>query len=151
MPANGAGGPALLVDVLGFEQLLDQADLVVHVENGEVRLEASELGVAREGCGRRWSGRCPSTAWPRHEPDETYRCASSSRGRALLVKVTGQDLPTRVPETSVDDVRDAGGEHARLSRTGAGEDQQRALGAQHRVALFLVEATQIVAARGRPN
>ena len=43
-----ARGPALLVEVLGFEQLLDQADLVVDVENGEVDLEADQLGMAAQ-------------------------------------------------------------------------------------------------------
>ena len=40
--------PALLVDVLGLEQLLEQTDLVVDVEDGEVGLEADQLGVAAE-------------------------------------------------------------------------------------------------------
>ncbi len=38
--------PALLVDILGLEQLLDEPDLVVGVEHGEGRLEIDELGVA---------------------------------------------------------------------------------------------------------
>src|SRR5690606_26301992 len=31
-----AGGPALLVEVLGLDQLLEQPDLVVRVEDGEI-------------------------------------------------------------------------------------------------------------------
>ena len=40
--------PALLVDILGLEQLLDQPDLVVDVENGEIRLEPDQLGMAAQ-------------------------------------------------------------------------------------------------------
>src|SRR5262249_40172494 len=43
-----ARGPALLVDVLRFQQLLEQADLIVLVEDGEVGLQTDQLGVAAE-------------------------------------------------------------------------------------------------------
>jgi hypothetical protein len=39
-----------------------------------------------------------------------------------------------------EDVRDARGEHARLARARAGEDEQRAFGVEHGLALFGVEA-----------
>jgi hypothetical protein len=45
---KNAGGPALLVDVLGFKELLDEPDLVIDVENGEIGLEADEFGMAAQ-------------------------------------------------------------------------------------------------------
>ena len=40
--------PALLVDVLGFKELLHQPHLIVDVENGEVGLEPDQFGVAAQ-------------------------------------------------------------------------------------------------------
>src|SRR6202034_23567 len=37
--------PALLVDILDLEELLEQTDLVVDVEDGEIGLKAHQLGV----------------------------------------------------------------------------------------------------------
>ncbi len=57
--------PALLVEVRGDDQLLQQPQLVVGVEDGEVRLQARP---ARHGCAasaRRPNGRCRARACPR--------------------------------------------------------------------------------------
>ena len=53
LPSIDHGGehprrPALLVDILGFEQLLEQPDLIVGVEHGERRLQVHELGMAAQ-------------------------------------------------------------------------------------------------------
>ena len=57
--------PALLVDVLGLDDLPHQAELVVDVEDGEVRLQADELGVAAQDLAPRARGRCRARACPR--------------------------------------------------------------------------------------
>ena len=44
-PGEKPRRPALLVDVLGLDDLPQQAELVVDVEDGEVRLEPDELGM----------------------------------------------------------------------------------------------------------
>ena len=43
--------PALVVDILGLQHLLQQADLIVGVENGEVGLQPDEFGVAAQDLG----------------------------------------------------------------------------------------------------
>ncbi len=43
-----ARGPALLVDVLGLDHLLDQPQLIVGVENGEVGFQPGQFGVAAQ-------------------------------------------------------------------------------------------------------
>jgi hypothetical protein len=48
---EAAGGEALLVEVGGDDQLLEQAKLVVGVEDGEVALEAHQLCVAAQHLG----------------------------------------------------------------------------------------------------
>ena len=57
--------PALLVDVGGLDDLAQQPDLVVGVEDGEVRLQPDELGVAAQDASPRASGRCRARACPR--------------------------------------------------------------------------------------
>src|SRR5207237_4488331 len=43
-----AGRPSFLIDVRGLDELPDQAKLIVRVENGEVRLEARQLGMSAQ-------------------------------------------------------------------------------------------------------
>ena len=43
-----AGRPALVVDAFGLQQLLQQADLVVGVEDGEIGLQPDQLGMAAQ-------------------------------------------------------------------------------------------------------
>ena len=45
---EGARRPALVVQPLGLDQLLDQTDDVVGVEDGEVRAQAGKFGMAAE-------------------------------------------------------------------------------------------------------
>ncbi len=70
--------PALLVDALGLDDLLHQADLVVGVEDGEAGLEAGQLGVAPEQLARRSNGRCRATACLRARRRSGRRRGSSS-------------------------------------------------------------------------
>ena len=63
--ARMPGRPALVVDVLGLEQLLHQADLVVGVEDGETRTSGPPARHGGAGSWRRSSGRCRARACPR--------------------------------------------------------------------------------------
>ena len=76
--------------------------------------------------------------------------SSSTRSRiscaALLVKVMARISPGR-GLAAVDQVRDPVGQHARLARAGAGEDQQRPLAVQDGLALGLVQALEQVCER----
>ena len=141
-PGELAGRPALLVDVLGFEQLLDQPDLVVGIEDGEIGLEADQLGMAAQDAGADGV----EGAEPRHALD----AGADQLADALLHLAGGlvgeghrQDFG-RPGALGGEDMGDAGGQHARLAGAGAGQHQQRALGGQHGVALFLVEALEVV-------
>ena len=71
--------PAFIVDLLGFQELLDQPDLVVDVENGEVALEAHQLGMpAQDFHADRVEGADPRHALddlPDHEADAVLHLA----------------------------------------------------------------------------
>ena len=83
--------PALLVDVLGFQQLLEQPDLVVDVEDGEVGLEAHQLGVPAEDLhADRMKG-----AEPRHALDGLADHGADALlhlARGLVGEGDGEDL-----------------------------------------------------------
>ena len=73
-----ARGPALLVEVGGLDQLLEDAQLVVGVEDGEVGLQADELGMAAEHArGDRVEGAEPGHALDRAAGDLRRRAPSS--------------------------------------------------------------------------
>ena len=83
--------PALLVDVLGFEQLLEQPDLVVDVEDGEVGLQPDQLGVAAQDFhADRVEG-----AEPRHALDHAADDVADARlhlARRLVGEGDGENL-----------------------------------------------------------
>ena len=76
-----ARGPALLVEVRGLDQLLEHAQLVVGVEDGEVGLEPDQLGMAAQHSrGDRMEGAEPRHAFDRAAGNAPTR-APSSRAR----------------------------------------------------------------------
>ena len=80
-PASELRRPALGVDVLGLEQLLEQPLLVVGVEDGEARLQPHQLGVAAQDLGGdRVEGAEPAQALGRRA-DQVRRSARASRAR----------------------------------------------------------------------
>ena len=139
--AKHARRPALLVELLGLEQLLDQADLVVGVEDGEVGLEADQLGVAAQDLDAdRVEGAEPGHALDHladHLADALLHLA-----RRLVGEGDGEDF-ARPRAAEVEDVGDAGGQHARLAGAGAGQHQHRAVQRLHRLALLGVEVGEI--------
>ena len=73
------GRPALVVEPLGLDQLLDQPHDVVGVEDGEVGFQAGELGVAAQQLDAdRVEGAEPGHALDRLRR-RAGRCAASSR------------------------------------------------------------------------
>ncbi len=133
--------PALLVDVLGFQQLLEQADLVVDVEDGEVALEAHQLGVAAQDLhADRMEG-----AEPRHALDhlaDHQADAALHLARRLVGEGDRQDL-VRPRPPGRQDVRDARGQHARLAGAGAGQHQHRPVQRLDRQPLLRIEVGEI--------
>ena len=142
-----ARGPALLVDVLGREELLEQPDLIVDVQDGEIGLEADQLGVAAQDFhADRVEG-----AEPRHALDhaaDDLLDAVLHLARRLVGEGDGEDL-ARPGAAGGEDVGDAHGEHARLAGAGAGEHQHRPVQALDREPLLRIEAGEIARPRRR--
>jgi hypothetical protein len=140
--------PALVVDLLGFQQLLDDADLVVGVEDGEVGLEPGELGVAAQDLHPdRVEGAEPGHALDRladHGADAVLHLA-----RRLVGEGDGEDV-AGAGATERQDVGDARGQDAGLAGPRAGQHQHRAVQRLHGLALFRVEVGEI-AGRTRPE
>ncbi len=49
--AQPARRPALVVDILGLQDLLQQPDLVIGIEDGEAGLQSHEFGMATQDLG----------------------------------------------------------------------------------------------------
>ena len=87
----------------------------------------------------------PSTAWPSIWPSRSF----ISRA-ALLVKVT--DRISCGPRAALaQDVGDPRGQHAGLAGAGAGQHQNRAVQRLDRIALFGIEAVEILRAGRGPR
>ena len=139
--------PALLVDVLGCEQLLEQTDLIVGIEDGEVRLQADQLGMPPQNFhADRMKG-----AKPRHSLDNLAHHGPTrafiSRA-ALLVKVTAR-ISVRPCTSGGKNVRYPRCQDTGFSGPGAGQNQHRAVQGHDRLALLRIEVLEIGRARGR--
>jgi len=120
-----ARGPALLVDVVSLDELLDEPDLIVGVEDGEIGPQPDQLGmVAQDARPDRVEGAEPRHAFhdlPDHLADPPLHLA----GR-LVGEGDGQHL-RRARPAQAQDVGDPGGEHPCLARPGAGQHQYRSI------------------------
>ena len=101
-------------------------------------------GVRPTRCAAERSMRAP-IAWnvPAHMPAglaaEQAADALAHLAGGLVGERDGENLP-RIDAFDVDETRDARREHARLSRTGAGEDEQRAVDVKHGLALRRIQS-----------
>ena len=140
--------PALVVEVLRLQDLLQQSELVVGVEDGEVRAEADQLGVHAQDLDADRMER----AHPRHPlrgpGEEAHPFPHLARG--LVGEGDRQNLVGARPARR-DQMSDARREHAGFADAGAGENQHRPLDLLDRATLLLVESLQIgrKAARAR--
>ncbi len=135
------GGPALLVDVMGIEQLLHQANLVVGIEDGEARFEARQFGmVAQDFDADGMEGAEPGHALD-HAADQRADPVLHL-ARRLVGEGDGEYL-ARPGFAGGEDVGKPGGQHPGLAGAGAGQHEQGAVGGFHRRALFRVQALQI--------
>ena len=134
--------PALVVDVLGLQQLLQQPDLIVDIEHGEVRFELHQFGMdTQDAAADRVEG-----AEPRHAFDGLAEHLAEPvlhLARRLVGEGHRQDLVRPCPALA-QDVGDAGGQHAGLAGAGAGQHQNRSVQRDHRLALLRVEAGEIL-------
>ena len=131
--------PALGVDLLGLHHLLQQAELVVGVEDGEAAVSPTSSACRR-------SMRAHS-AWkvPSHSPSagrpRMARHALAHLARRLVGEGDGEHLAGG-GAAGQQDMGEAGGQHAGLAGAGAGQHQQRAVQRFHRLALFRVQAVR---------
>ena len=126
LPAVDQGGqlarrPAVLVEALALDHLLDEADLVVGVEDGEAGLQADQLGMPAQDLD--------ADGVEGAEPGHALDGAADQRADALLHLARGlvgegdgQDLRA-ARAARAQDVGNAGGQHARLAGAGAGQHQ----------------------------
>ena len=139
--------PALVVDILGLQKLLQQADLVVDIEHGEIGFQLHQFGMgAQDAAADGVEGAEPRHAFhglaqhlaepqlhlPRRLVGEGHREDFAGAGAALA-----------------EDVRDAAGQHAGLAGAGAGQHQHRSVQRFHRLALLGIEAGEILRRGGR--
>ena len=139
-PGELARRPALLVELGGGDQLLEQAQLVVGIDDRVVRLQPDQLGVAAQHLGRdRVEG-----AEPRHALDRAARQRADPLAhfaRGLVGEGDAEDL-ARPGLLRRDEISEAGGQRGGLAGAGAGQHQHRPLGGQHGLALRRVQAVE---------
>ena len=141
--------PALLVDLLGVEELLEQPDLVVDVENSEIGLEPDQLRMpAQDLHPDRVEGAEPGHALD-HLADDLAD-ASLHLARRLVGEGHGQNF-ARPRAAGGEDVGDTHGEHARLAGAGAGQHQHRAVERLDCEPLFGIEPGEITRHARRPG
>ena len=144
-PASTRAGQRFSSMPLGFEQLLEQPDLVVDVEDGEVALQPDQLGVAAQD----FHADGVEGAEPRHALDRLadHRAdAVLHLAGGLVGEGHGEDFGRPRP-AGREDVGDAGGQHPRLAGAGAGQHQHRAVQGLDRLSLLGVQVVQIAAPR----
>ena len=132
--------PALVVDILGLQQLLDQADLVVGVEDGEVGFEPDRLGMAPEDArGERMESAEPHALDGR--TDQPLQPLAHLACR-LVGEGHGQDLAGEGLAQG-QDMGEARDQRPRLAGAGPGQHQDRPVQGFDRQALRFVEIGEI--------
>ena len=134
------GGPALLVDVLGLQDLLEETKLVVRVEDREVRPQPHEFRVHAQDLGAD-RVECAEPRQALHRAGEK-RDALAHFARGLVGEGDGQNLVRPRPSRR-DDMGDARSQHPRLADSGPGQHENRPVEGLDRGKLFVVEAAQI--------
>ncbi len=135
------GRPALLVDVGSDDELLEQADLVVGVEDGEVRLQAGKLGMAPQDL----HAQGVKGAQPRHPLDrltQQTRHPFLHLAGSLVGEGHCHDL-VRARMARVQQMRDPRCQRLRLARTGARQHEYGALERLDRLALRGIEIVEV--------
>ena len=140
-PGQHPRRPALVVDVVGLQELLQEPHLVVDVEHREVRLELRQLRMgAQDAAADGVEG-----AEPRHALDglaEHLAQPVLHLACGLVGEGHRQDL-ARAGAALAQDMRNARGQDAGLAGAGAGQHQNRAVQRLHGVALLGIEPGQI--------
>ena len=141
--------PALFIESLGLDDLLEHAKLVVGVEDGEIALQANEFGVTAQ----HFRADAVKSAQPRHALDRVADHppdAFAHLARRPVGEGDGQDF-RRPGAPRRDDMRQPRRQCGGLARAGSGEHQHRPFGGENGLPLRAVQAVQIgrVRRRGR--
>ena len=132
--------PAFFVQVIRLEELLEQAQLVIGVEDGEIRSQAHKLGMHAQDLGADRMER----AEPRHAlfgPGEGGD-AHPHLPRRLVGEGHRQDF-VGASAAGGDEMRDPGGQDARLADARPGENENRPVERLDRAPLLLVQAVEV--------
>jgi hypothetical protein len=136
-----AAGPALFVQPLGFQELLEQPDLVVGVEDGEVGFEADQFGMPAEDLHADGvEGAHPGHALDHladHVADPLLHLA-----RGLVGEGDGQDF-RRMSPAQVENVGDPRCQDTRFPGSRAGQHQHGAVQGLHRCPLLRVHGVEV--------
>ena len=142
------GRPALVVEVLRLQNLLQEPQLIVRIEDGEVRPKADEFGVHAQDFH--------ADRMERAEPGHALMGAGEDAdplahlARRLVGEGDGQDLVRPRPSRG-DQMGDPGRQHPRLADAGAGKHEHRPVERLDRCELLGVEPSQVRRKRpGRP-
>ena len=123
-----------------LEACLDEPHLVLVVVDREGRAVAEPLGLAAQhAAAGRVEGEDPDR--PRRLPEHPLEPLAHLPRR--LVRERDREDLVRLHAARADEVRDAVREDARLPRAGAGDDEERALGREHGLALGLVQVGEV--------
>ncbi len=132
--------PGLVVDTLGFHDLLEQPDLVIGIDDVEIGFETDPFRMtAQHPCRERMEGAEPP-ALDRHTKQSADPLAHLARG--FVGEGNRKDL-VRCRLAGRQQMRKAGGQRTGLAGTGTGQHQHRTIGGQHRFPLRGVEAMHI--------
>ena len=132
--------PALVIEIFRLQELLEQPQLVVGIENGEIRPQADQLGMHAQNLGADRVER----AEPRHRLLRTGEDSNplAHLPRGLVGEGHRQDL-MGAGAAGRNDVRDSGGQDARLAHAGAGENENRPVQRLDRPALLFVQPFEV--------
>lgn len=136
------GRPALVVETLGLDDLLDQAHDIIGIENGEVGGEADEFGMpAQKLHADGVEGAEPGHAFDRTADQMADTLLHLARG---LVGEGHRENLARKGLSRCQDVGNTGGENAGLAGAGACENEDRTIDGFDGFALFRVQAGEVI-------
>ena len=138
---DAARREALRILVEALETLLREANLVGLVVDREARLVAqTRRFLAEDPAAGGMEGQHP------HRPYDAAEQIAEPRAHLVrrLVRERDRENLRGLDAAREDEMRDPVGEHARLAGAGPGDDQHRALGREHCVALGRIQLRQVL-------
>jgi hypothetical protein len=133
---------------LRLHHLLQQPELVVGVEDGEVGLDSPTSSACRRSIRAHSAWNVPSQS-PSSRLAEDRGDPLAHLARGFVGEGDRQDLARKSLFTQ-QDMGEPRGQHAGLAGAGAGQHQQRTVDGFHRLALFGVQAERDTRSLGDP-